>query len=88
LFYREGGNIMGVDVATQPVFSASTPQVIVPAAVTAPSSMGLESYDVSLDGKRFLVHQQSSEAGQSLQINIILNWSEELRRLSSTGGQH
>jgi Tol biopolymer transport system component len=83
LFYREGGNIMGVNVATQPVFSASSPQVIVPAAVTAPLSMGLESYDVSLDGKRFLVHQQSSEAGQSLQINVILNWTEQLRRLAS-----
>jgi len=87
LFYREGGNIMAVDVATQPVFSVSTPQVIVPAAVTAPFSMGLESYDVSLDGKRFLVHQQSSAAGQSLQINVILNWTEQLRRLSSAGQQ-
>jgi Tol biopolymer transport system component len=85
LFYRESGNIMGVDVTTQPVFRASTPRVIVPSAVTAPLSNGLSTFDVSLDGKRFLVHQQSSEAGQSLEINVVLNWSEELRRRSASG---
>jgi serine/threonine-protein kinase len=88
LFYREStSSIMGVDVVTQPVFSASTPRVIVPAAVTAPLYNGLDSYDVSPDGQRFLVHQQNSEAGQSLQINIILNWSQELQRLASPGKQ-
>lgn len=85
LFYRESRNIIGVDVTTQPVFSVSTPRVIVPSAVTAPLSNGLDSFDVSLDGQRFLVHQQSSEAGKSVQINVILNWSEELRRRSSSG---
>jgi Tol biopolymer transport system component len=88
LFYRESSaNIMGVDVVTQPVFSASTPRVIVPAAVTAPLYNGLDSYDVSPDGQRFLVHQQNSEAGQSLQINFILNWSEQLRRLAPVAQQ-
>jgi Tol biopolymer transport system component len=83
LFYRDSsGNIMGVDVTTQPVFNASTPRVIVPSAVTAPLSNGVDNYDVNLDGRRFLVHQQNREAGQSLQINVILNWSEELRRLN------
>jgi Tol biopolymer transport system component len=88
LFYRESsGSIMGVDVVTQPVFSASTPRVIVPAAVTAPLYNGLDSYDVSPDGQRFLVHQQNSEGGQSLQINFILNWSEQLRRLAPVAQQ-
>jgi hypothetical protein len=42
---------------------------------------------VSPDGQRFLVHQQNSEAGQSLQINFILNWSEQLRRLAPVAQQ-
>ena len=87
LFYRESGNIMGVDVTTQPVFSASTPRVTVPAAVTAPLSNGLDNFDVTPDGQRFLVHQQSVEAGQSLQINVILNWSEQLGRLAPANKQ-
>jgi Tol biopolymer transport system component len=86
LFYRESsGNIMGVDLTTQSVFNASTPRVIVPSSVTAPLSNGVDNYDVSPDGRRFLVHQQNREAGQSLQINVILNWSEELRRLNPAG---
>lgn len=88
LFYRENsGNIMGVDLTTQSVFNASTPRVIVPSAVTAPLSNGVDNYDVSPDGRRFLVHQQNREAGQSLQINVILNWSEQLRRLASANKQ-
>ncbi len=33
LFYSGSANIMGVDVTTQPVFSASTPRVVVPSGV-------------------------------------------------------
>lgn len=87
LFYRESGNIMSVDVITQPVFSASAPRVIVPAKATASLSSGLDNFDVSPDGQRFLVHQQSSEAGQTVQINFVLNWSQELRRLTPAGQQ-
>ena len=55
--------------------------------MTAPLSNGLDSFDVSLDGQRFLVHQQSSEAGKSVQINVVLNWNEELRRLALANKQ-
>ena len=80
LFYLESGNIMAVDIATQPVFKVSTPRVIVPI-----KAMGnLAGYDLSPDGQRFLVVQQSSGAAQTAQINVILNWSEELRRRSSS----
>lgn len=90
LFYREGGNIMGVDVTTHPVFSATPPRVIVPAKAIAnlPSGPGQPgSFDVSPDGQRFLVHQPSSDAAQSaqIQVNVVLNWTEELRRRGASG---
>jgi hypothetical protein len=85
LFYRESGNIMGVDIAIQPTFHASTPRVIVPAKALPNLPSGLGGFDVSPDGQRFLIHQQSSEAGQNAQINVVLNWNEELRRLSASG---
>ena len=85
LFYRESGNIVAVDVITQPAFSASTPRVVAPAAVTAPVSNGLDIFDVSPHGKRFLIHQQSSEPGHTVQINVVLNWSEQLRHLAASG---
>jgi len=87
LFYRYRGDIMGVDVTAQPVFKASAPRVIVPAKAIANLSNGLDNFDVSPDGQRFLIHQQSSEAGQTLQINDVLNWSEKLRRLTPASKQ-
>ncbi len=78
---------MGVDINTQPVFKASAPRAIVPAKAIASLSNGLDNFDVSSDGQRFLIHQQSSEAGQTLQINVVLHWNEELRRLTPSGNQ-
>jgi serine/threonine-protein kinase len=87
LFYRESGNIMGVDVRTQPVFTASTPRVIVPAkAIGTPQNVMIDAFDVSPDGERFLVHQQS-EGSKTPQINVVLNWSEELKRIAPAGKQ-
>lgn len=57
LFYRESGNIMGVDVTTQLVFKASTPRVIVPAKAVGNLPSGMDAFDVSPDGQRFLIRQ-------------------------------
>jgi serine/threonine-protein kinase len=87
LFYRESGNIMGVDVRTQPVFTASTPRVIVPAKATVNlKSDDMHNFEVSPDGQRFLIHQQS-EGSKTPQINVVLNWSEELKRMAPAGKQ-
>ena len=85
LFYRGNGNIMDVDVRTQPVFTASTPRVIVPAkAIGNLKSDGMDNFEVSPDRQRFLIHQQS-EGSKTPQIHVVLNWTEELRRLSASG---
>lgn len=59
---------MGVDFTTQPVFRASTPRVILPVNVIGGLRGGLDGFDASPDGQRFLIHQQSSEAAQTAQI--------------------
>ena len=38
------------------------------------------NYDVSPDGRRFLVLLGSENAPEPTQIRLVLNWSEELRR--------
>jgi hypothetical protein len=45
----------------------------------------VDYFDVSADGRRFLVHEEGAEAVRTMQINVILNWSEELRRRSASG---
>ena len=43
------------------------------------------SYDVSPDGKRFLVLKDGPGASQSIrQLEVVLNWTEDLRRLTQT----
>jgi hypothetical protein len=36
--------------------------------------------DVSAGGKTFLMVRQAAPAGQSNQIDVVVNWFEELRR--------
>jgi hypothetical protein len=38
------------------------------------------TYDVSPDGQRFLMIQPIEEEAPPTQINVVLNWAEELKR--------
>ena len=46
---------------------------------------GFQHYDISRDGKRFLMIKEEELPEAEGQINIVLNWFEELKRLLSTG---
>jgi eukaryotic-like serine/threonine-protein kinase len=80
LFYRSGDKMMAVDIATQPGFAAGKPRLLFerhyqPTPVTFPD------YDVSPDGQRFLMLKPSeSTVAAPTQINVVLNWFEELKR--------
>jgi len=85
LFYEASGRIMAVAVQTSGGFSAGNPSVVVQAggeriAATTPGRY----YDVSLDGRRFLVIRTAAPRGSTdtSRLNIVLNWSEELKRLA------
>jgi Tol biopolymer transport system component len=75
LFYIDGDNrLMAVEVSTAGGFRASTPS---PLFRIRPS--GVDSYDVTLDGKRFLVAMPEDEAS-SKPATVVLNWSATMRR--------
>ena len=47
--------------------------------------VGPPNYDVSRDGRRFLMVDLGEEDdAEPLQINVVLNWFEELKRLVPT----
>ena len=85
LFYRSGDKMMAVDIATQPGFAAGKPRMLfegpyVPTPATSPN------YDVSPDGQRFLMLKPSEQAQAApTQINVVLNWFEELKQKVPTG---
>jgi eukaryotic-like serine/threonine-protein kinase len=85
LFYRSGDKMMAVDITTQPGFAAGTPRTLFEGRYEA-GPFPIANYDVSPDGQRFLM-LKSSEQGQAVpaQINVVLNWFEELKRSVPAG---
>lgn len=76
---------MAVEIATRPSFSSAKPRVLFEGQYQ-PTPLTLPNYDVSPDGQRFLMLKpsESAEAGAT-QINVVLNWFEELKQKAPTG---
>jgi len=75
-----------VDITTEPAFRAGTPRLLFEAGYegTGPGFDGA-NYDVSPDGQRFVMVQASKVQQEAVtQINVVLNWFEELKRLVPT----
>jgi serine/threonine-protein kinase len=81
LFYRDGEKMMAVEIVTQPDFSVSKPQMLFERAY-ASLNVGVPNYDVSPDGQRFLMIKDidEEENAPARQVNVILNFTEELKR--------
>ncbi len=85
LFYRSGDKMMAADVTTQSSFSAGTPKVLFERHYQG-TAVPTPNYDVSPDGQRFLMLKPSEAAEAApTQINVVLNWFEELKRKVPTG---
>jgi Tol biopolymer transport system component len=85
LFYRSGDKMMGVDVMTQPGFSVGKPRMLFEGQYLLTLAT-FPNYDVSPDGQRFLMLKPSESAESArTQINVVLNWFEELKQKVPTG---
>jgi len=84
LFYRSGDKMMVVTVETEPTFRVGKPEELFEGSYTisAVNPGYLQYYDISQDGQQFLmIKREQAETGQ---INVVLNWFEELKRLVPT----
>jgi len=81
LFYRNGEAMMVVGIKTAPTFTAGSPVVLFLGRYTTGGQ--IVNYDISPDGQRFLMIKEADDEGQG-QINVVLNWFEELKRLVPT----
>ena len=82
LFYRIDNKMMVVSIRTKPTFNSSRPPVLVEGSyLVTTRTRGNQYYDISPDGQRFLMIKEPE--GQS-QINVVLNWFEEVKRLVPT----
>jgi len=75
---------MAVSVETRLTFSLGAPRALFRGTYAGLSFEVGASWDISLDGKRFRMmkeRQSTPSAGEApLNINIVLNWFEELKQ--------
>jgi Tol biopolymer transport system component len=88
IFYRtlDGARMMAASVQTSPTFSAALPRVLFEGRYALASGGFYSNYDVSKDGREFLM-LEPEEAMANTQINVVLNWFEELKRRVPAGGR-
>jgi eukaryotic-like serine/threonine-protein kinase len=87
LFYLDANNLLtAVSVQTTPAFSASNPARLFNTRYFSGFGGGGQTvagrtYDISPDGKRFLMIKDNIPAGQAApaSIVVVLNWFEELK---------
>ena len=85
LFYRNQDRMMAVDITTQPGFAAGKPRMLFEGQYV-PTPATLPNYDVSPDGQRFLMLKPVEHAEEApTQINVVLNWLEELKQKVPSG---
>ena len=85
LFYRSGDKMMAVDIATQPGLTAGKPRMLFEGPYM-PTPLTFPDYDASPDGQRFLMLKPTEQAQSApTQINVVLNWFEELKQKVPTG---
>jgi serine/threonine-protein kinase len=84
-YYGQVGTVMAVRVEPSTSFQAGAPQLVLQGPYVAP--IGASHYSVSRDGRRFLMIKDAATQGNvpPPQINVVLNWSEELKRRVPTG---
>jgi serine/threonine-protein kinase len=86
LFYTRGRKLLSVAVDLRgPEFSAGPARELFDLPVTRGAAKELANYDVSRDGRRFLTTRIADPRAEIEHINLVLGWSEELRRLVPTG---
>jgi serine/threonine-protein kinase len=85
LYYRgASGDMMAVPVTLEPTIISGRPRTLFRFAGIYRMSGTATAYDIFPDGKRFIMVSEPEEATATRrqQINVVLNWFEELRRLA------
>jgi len=80
LYYRNGDEVIAVSVQMKPELVIGRPAVLFAGPYEMSTDNISANYDVAADG-RFLMMEDAS-GGARATVNVVLNWFEELRRLS------
>ena len=82
LFYRSPGDMMAVSVTRGETLVLASPKALFSDQFANPG-IKHTNYDVSRDGKRFLMLQ--GDARNLTSLNVVFNWFEDVKRLAPAG---
>jgi hypothetical protein len=71
--------MMAVAIETKATFAAAKPKLLFEGHYEAGLYAFQRNYDISPDGQRFLMIKASEQESAARQINVVLNWFEELK---------
>ena len=81
LFYLSGTKMMSVSITVHPNLIVSAPRFVVEVSPSIPGRFANAAYDTSPNGQRFLFVRAKEQTAPG-EIRVVLNWSEELKRLA------
>jgi len=82
IFFRQEDRMMSAPVETWPTFKAGAPRMLFRGGGYLSSYLELGNYDVAPDGQHFLMIKEKEASGDSKELSIVLQWTEELKRLA------
>jgi hypothetical protein len=71
IFYRKEKKFLRAAITTSPAFSASRPELLFEG--------DYEAWDISRDGKRFLLVKDEAAESAPKHLNLVLDWFEDLK---------
>jgi Tol biopolymer transport system component len=84
IFYRRGSQMLSVPVSVRGALTVGAPRALfdVPYDVD-PFNNDAANYDVTKDGQRFIMVRRTIEPGRARQqLNLVVNWTEQLKRIA------
>jgi serine/threonine protein kinase/Tol biopolymer transport system component len=79
IFYRIGNRVMTARTTTTPSFKTNTPQLLFE-GVYDKGKASRPAYDVTADGRRFLMVKTGDNESAPTRFEVVLGWFEELKR--------
>ena len=76
LFYLNGDKMIAVDITTDPTFAAGKPRLLFEGRYQQGGSRA--NYDVTPDGKRFVMVYAPERESAPAHLNVVINWFEDL----------
>ena len=84
IFVNSAGSLRALGIKTQPALDWMNPTTLFGTQGFLAPTQGSTNYDVTRDGKQMLLVVLDAQTGDTTrqEIQIVLNWHEELKRLA------